>query len=298
MFNLSSLVQKAQSFIEPSLSLNSTRSDRPSKAALFRHQFRLPESQNPLGEITAELTLSSNQSHRRGEGDNPGGPGRGGGRQGNAHEGMGGKDAGETGNRYVGKLHISERYLCFSTQSSSFLNTASTSSSSTFTGQTHGAGPAGNGFTLLLCGIRRIERLHSQSYMHALSITTWNGINYEGTGPAGKNNAQAAKPGIPAGQKLTLQLVGSTVQCNRFCDILKKGCREAIREVESLRVVVTDCQSEYMLGNKEREQPDTGLGTIFRYPGDPRKLKDPAKMRLWREYLRGWYLGYAQQVAK
>lgn len=289
MFNLSSIVQKAQSFIDPSLTSASPRSDRPSKAALFRHQFRLPDSQNPLSEITAELTLSANHNARHGDGEGPGigkGPGRRGPGQ---HEGPGEKHGRESGQRYVGKLHISERYLCFSTQTSSFLSTASTSSSSAFTGQTHGAGPAGNGFTLPLCGIRRIERLHSQSYMHALSITTWNGINYDGPGAGGKGGAQALKPGIPAGQKLTLQLAGSRPQCDRFCDFLKRGCREAIREVESLRGVITNCYSEYMLGNKEREQPDAGLGTLFRYPGDPRKLKDPAKMRLWREYLRGEY---------
>lgn len=32
--------------------------------------------------------------------------------------------------------------------------------------------------------------------------------------------------------------------------------------------------------------PDAGLGMIFRYPGDPKKLRDRAKMRLWAEYLR------------
>lgn len=33
--------------------------------------------------------------------------------------------------------------------------------------------------------------------------------------------------------------------------------------------------------------PDTGLGSTFRFPGDPRKLRDKGKMRLWYEYLRG-----------
>ncbi|KAL8283146.1 hypothetical protein RQP46_005924 [Phenoliferia psychrophenolica] len=29
-----------------------------------------------------------------------------------------------------------------------------------------------------------------------------------------------------------------------------------------------------------------GLGTIFKYPGDPRKLREKSKMKLWKEYLR------------
>jgi hypothetical protein len=270
MFTLSNLVQKAQSYIEPTLNniaAPATTDRRPSKATLFRHQFRLPDTQNPLQEITAELTLSPHHTTR--------GPG----------DITSEKDRSQ-GNHYVGKLHLSEQYLCFSTQGSSFVNTATLSSSSSFTGQTHGAGPAGNGFTLPLCGIRRVERLHSQSYMFALAITTWNGT------PDSKTQA-------PAGQKLTIQLAGSRQACERFCDGLKKGLREGVKEVENLRRVVSHCYSEYLLTDAEekkggedgakpgKEHPDTGLGMIFRYPGNARKLRDATKIRLWREYLRG-----------
>lgn len=275
MFNISSLVQKAQQYIEPTLNNISapvSTDRRPSKATLFRHQFRLPDSQNPLQEITAELTLQPHHSTR------------------GTTDGASDKDRSQ-GNHYVGKLHLSEQYLCFSTQGSSFINTASLSSSSSFTGQTHGAGPAGNGFTLPLCGIRRVERLHSQSYMFALAITTWNGI------PDSKSKA-------PAGQKLTIQLAGSRQQCERFCDALKKGLREGVKEVDNLRRVVGQCYSEYLLENDtdrkpgaddtktEREHPDTGLGMVFRYPGNARKLRDATKIRLWREYLRGNTINY------
>jgi TBC1 domain family member 8/9 len=47
--------------------------------------------------------------------------------------------------------------------------------------------------------------------------------------------------------------------------------------------------SEYLLRSDERKNvspPDAGLGMIFKYPGDPKKLRDRAKMRLWAEYLR------------
>jgi hypothetical protein len=269
MFNISNLVQKAQQYIEPTLNTIAAPAStdrRPSKATLFRYQFRLPDSQNPLQETTAELTLQPHHS-TRGPNDT-------------ASE----KERSQ-GNHYVGKLHLSEQYLCFSTQGSSFANTASLSSSSSFTGQTHGAGPAGNGFTLPLCGIRRVERLHSQSYMFALAITTWNGI------PDSKSQ-------VPAGQKLTIQLAGSRQACERFCDALKKGLREGVKEVDNLRKVVGQCYSEYLLtdaeekkagddGKQAREHPDTGLGIIFRYPGNARKLRDATKIRLWREYLRG-----------
>tara|TARA_R110002060_G_scaffold15814_4_gene22046 strand:+ start:1429 stop:1878 length:450 start_codon:yes stop_codon:yes gene_type:complete len=147
MFNLSSLVQKAQSLIDPTQALNISASDRnPAKSTLFRHQFRLPDSQTPLQEITAELTISPPITYSP-----------------NATQGEKDRDR-DRGYHYAGKLHLSESYLCFSTQPTSFLQTASTSTSSGFTGQTHGAGPGGNGFTLPLCAIRRVERLHSQSF--------------------------------------------------------------------------------------------------------------------------------------
>ena len=222
MFNISNLVQKAQQYIEPTLNTIAAPAStdrRPSKATLFRYQFRLPDSQNPLQEITAELTLQPHHS-TRGPGD------------------VTSEKERSQGNHYVGKLHLSEQYLCFSTQGSSFANTASLSSSSSFTAQTHGAGPAGNGFTLPLCGIRRVERLHSQSYMFALAITTWNGI------PDSKSQA-------PAGQKLTIQLAGSRQACERFCDALKKGLREGVKEVDNLRKVVGQCYSEYLLTDAE-----------------------------------------------
>lgn len=147
MFNLSSLVQRAQSLIDPTQALNLSASDRnPAKATLFRNQFRLPDSQNPLQEITAELTISPTATH-------------------SAHATQGEKERDrERGYHYAGKLHLSDSFLCFSTQATSFLQSASTTTSSGFTGQTHGAGPAGNGFTLPLCAIRRVERLHSTSF--------------------------------------------------------------------------------------------------------------------------------------
>lgn len=140
MLNFSSFVQKAQQLIDPTQGLNLSSSERnPSKASLFQSQFRLPASQSPLYEINAELTIPpSNVTH--------------------------GDKAAEAGWHYGGKLFMSEAFMCFSTTPSSFAQSASTSTSSLFTGQTHGGGPSGNGFTFPLCAIRRVERLNSQTF--------------------------------------------------------------------------------------------------------------------------------------
>lgn len=148
MLSFASFVQKAQQLLDPSQGLGLSNSDRnPSKASLFQSQFRLPPSQHPLYEITAELTIPPpNATHADRHADR--------------------------GYQYVGKLHLSEAFLCFSTTPSSFVSSASTSASSIFTGPTHGGGPSGNGFTFPLCSIRRVERLHSQNFQVGLSART------------------------------------------------------------------------------------------------------------------------------
>lgn len=146
MFNLSSFVQKAQQLLDPMQGLNLSDSDRnPSKATLFQNQFRLPSTQHPLYEINAELTIPPS----------------------NATQGV----KNDVGYHYAGKLHLSEAYMCFSTTPSSFMSSASASTSMVYTGQTHGGGPSGNGFTFPLCSIRRVERLHSQNFQ--VSTPMW-----------------------------------------------------------------------------------------------------------------------------
>lgn len=172
-----------------------------------------------------------------------------------------------SGDHYAGKLYLSDSFLCFSPNPPSSTSAASAT--------------AGVGFTLPLCAIRRVERLHSRSYMFALAITTWHGV----AAPGGKE------------ERITLQFVGMRNTCEAFCDRLKRGLRTQMGEVRNLRLLVDSCYSEYLLGEvgreevggkrKEREPPDAGLGMLFKYPGDARKLRDRSKMRLWAEYLRG-----------
>lgn len=62
-------------------------------------------------------------------------------------------------------------------------------------------------------------------------------------------------------------------------------------EMKNLRMLVGSCYSEWLVtGGKSKdgakEEPDAGLGMVWRYPGDAKKLRDRSKMRLWAEYLR------------
>lgn len=273
MFNINALVQKAQAFIEPA---SKSADTSPSKAALFRLQFHLPDSQNPLYETTAELLLAAPHKIRQ------------------ADEVSGTRSKSQSqGNSYVGKLHLSENFLCFSTQPTSFTPSSSLQASSGFTGATHGAGPAGNGFTVPLCAIRRVERLLTQDSLFALKLTTWNGFAL---------TSKKAAPGTA--QEFTLQLAGNRSSAERFCDGLKRGLRDGVKEFGKMKAVIVDCYSEYLLSGQSkagkaaeivpsetRQSPDVGLGMIFRYPGDAKKLRDRSKIRLWGEYFRGWWNG-------
>ena len=272
MFNLTAIVAKAQSLIDPALSPVTSSADKtPSKATLFRHQFRLPDSETPLHEITSELKLPTPHASKLPL---------------TATSAEKEKSANH-GGTYAGKLHLSESFLCFSTQSSSFLPNATVNTSSTFTGITHGTGPVGNGFILPLCAIQKVERLSTPNALFALAVTTWNGQTQARSG----ENQEV--------QRFTLHLAGSRQACDRFCDGLRKGLRNGVRQLGNLKSVVADCYSEYLLSGASgrskgsskadisRDPPDAGLGTLFRYPGDARKLRDASKMRLWAEYLRG-----------
>lgn len=114
-----------------------------------------------------------------------------------------------------------------------------------------------------------------------MSITTWNGISNNASNDASKTPVYQ--------QKITIQLAGSRQACESFCDGLKRGLKSGVGEVGKLKRVVSECYSEYLLqgdGKKLGDPPDAGLGMMFRYPGDVRKLRDRSKMRLWGEYLR------------
>ncbi len=163
--------------------------------------------------------------------------------------------------------------MCFSTTPSSFLQSASTSTSSAFTGQTHGGGPSGNGFSFPLCAIRRVERLHSQNFqviaasrpfsiwlsppvltssgnhLVALAITTWNGITQE----SGKDKDASRERKDTREQRITIHLAGSRQACERFCDGLKKGLRAGVGNVGKLKKVVSECYSEYLLRPDEKK---------------------------------------------
>ncbi|CAN6596619.1 GTPase-activating protein GYP2 [Trichomonascus vanleenenianus] len=122
-------------------------------------------------------------------------------------------------------------------------------------------------FVLPLITIKRVERLPSKSYIFALSIHMYHSLS------------------------IVIQFIGLRSHCESFCTLLKTNLKSNMPLIKQLKPILATCYSEYLInsfieGRTDLKPPKGGLGQMFRYPGDPRKLRDKSKMRLWLEYLR------------
>lgn len=107
--------------------------------------------------------------------------------------------------------------------------------------------------------------------------------------PPKSKSGSDKEPPVVREQRITIHLASTRQACERFCDGLKRGLRTNVVNVAKMKRVSTQCYSEYFLRTEDRKNadpPDAGLGMLFRYPGDAKKMRDRAKMRLWAEYLR------------
>lgn len=148
---------------------------------------------------------------------------------------------------FQGKLYLSESFLVFTSAPDS-----------------HNCS-----FRLPLICIKRVERLPSKSYIFALSIKVYHGLT------------------------IIIEFVGLRSRCENFCRLFKDNLKSNLPLIKESKDFLKTFYSEYLVGlllekdaDSKTEPPKGGLGQIFRYPGDPRKLRDKSKMRLWLEYFR------------
>ncbi|KAH7105928.1 TBC-domain-containing protein [Auriculariales sp. MPI-PUGE-AT-0066] len=132
-------------------------------------------------------------------------------------------------------------------------------------------------FTLPLSTVRRVERLNSRTGAFALSLLLWHGL------------------------KIILQLTSLRPTADAFCVRLRDALKLQLQlgNMRSMKTFVKTCYSESLVGGTvdgEREDgsllsADTqsflgGLGLKFKFPGDPKKLREASKTKLWAQYLR------------
>ncbi|KAG0339286.1 hypothetical protein BG004_006879 [Podila humilis] len=116
---------------------------------------------------------------------------------------------------------------------------------------------------LPLYTIRRVERMNSRTALYALNILTWHQM------------------------RVVFRLNGPRTQCEKFCSTLKTNLKLQVRAMRSLKPFLATCFSEALLADRpDVAEKDSGLGWIFEFPGDPKKLKNKSKTKLWLQYFK------------
>lgn len=163
---------------------------------------------------------------------------------------------------YAGKLHIMSPFLAFTSLDKKSVR-----------------------FTIPLSTIRRVERLNARAGIYALSLLTWHGM------------------------KIIVQLTSLRPTADQFCALLRDALKVELQrgQMKQVKGFVKTCYSEVLVsdsstvpdneredgslitaekdGNSQEINFHGGLGLKFKFPGDPKKLREASKIKLWTTYL-------------
>ncbi|KAH6888959.1 rab-GTPase-TBC domain-containing protein, partial [Coprinopsis sp. MPI-PUGE-AT-0042] len=160
---------------------------------------------------------------------------------------------------YAGKLYIIPPYLAFTSVDRKSVR-----------------------FTVPLCIIRRVERLNARAGVYALSLATWHGL------------------------KFVVQLTALRPTADHFCGVLRESLKEQLQkgQMKQVKTFVKTCYSEALASDTPNDAADNeredgslldnsseakylgGLGLKFKFPGDPKKLREASKVKMWTKYLK------------
>ncbi|EGV64742.1 GTPase activating protein (GAP) [Yamadazyma tenuis] len=123
-------------------------------------------------------------------------------------------------------------------------------------------------FVLNLSAVKKVERVPTNSYGFALNLTTHSKLN------------------------IVLYLIGLRSESEKFAHSLKMTLKSNLPNIKKLQPFMQTCYSEYILAkNKISDEnievvPPGGLGLIYKFPGNPKELRDKSKMKLWFDLFR------------
>ncbi|KAF8622504.1 hypothetical protein AX15_006951 [Amanita polypyramis BW_CC] len=142
-------------------------------------------------------------------------------------------------------------------------------------------------FTIPLATVRRVERLNAGAGIYALSVSTSHGL------------------------RLVVQLTSLRPTADAFCAVLRDSLKIELQkgQMKAVKSFTKTCYSEALVStssnvaDNEREDGSLiseekggsqmrehlyhgGLGLRFKFPGDPKKLREASKIKLWTTYLR------------
>ncbi|KAF9449409.1 TBC-domain-containing protein [Macrolepiota fuliginosa MF-IS2] len=160
---------------------------------------------------------------------------------------------------YAGKLYIIAPYLAFASLDRKSVR-----------------------FTIPLSTIRRVERLNARAGIYALSLLTWHGM------------------------KIIVQLTSLRPTADLFCSLLRDGLKIELQkgQMKAVKGFTKTCFSESLIAepavadgedaaatSAEKDASAEiayhgGLGLKFKFPGDPKKLRETSKLKLWTTYLK------------
>ncbi|KAI3598517.1 gtpase activating protein [Moniliophthora roreri] len=158
---------------------------------------------------------------------------------------------------YAGKLYLMAPYLAFSSLDKKSVR-----------------------FTIPLSTVRRVERLNARAGIYALSLSMWNG------------------------GKIIVQLTSLRPTADLFCSLLRDALKLELQRgmMKQVKGFVKTCYSEVLVSssstetekdaaaeekdNAEESTYHGGLGLRFKFPGDPKKLREASKVKLWTAYLK------------
>jgi hypothetical protein len=165
---------------------------------------------------------------------------------------------------YPGKLHLFPPYLAFASLDRKSVR-----------------------FTIPLCTVRRVERPNARAGVYSLSILLWHGM------------------------KISVQLTSLRPAADQFCALLSMALKAELQagKMKTVKPFSKTCYSENLIldtspvADNEREDGSLidggrkvgegnapafhgGLGLKFKFPGDPKKLREASKTKLWTTYFR------------
>ncbi|OBA24379.1 TBC-domain-containing protein [Metschnikowia bicuspidata var. bicuspidata NRRL YB-4993] len=123
-------------------------------------------------------------------------------------------------------------------------------------------------FVVHLSTFKKVERLPTSSYGFALELITHSKLC------------------------LKLYLVGLRSESERFTLQLRTALKANLASVKNLQPFIKSCYSEYLLAKNKvssenvEKMPPGGLGLDFKFPGNPKELRDRSKMKLWFDLFR------------
>ncbi|RCI03018.1 hypothetical protein CU098_009655, partial [Rhizopus stolonifer] len=108
--------------------------------------------------------------------------------------------------------------------------------------------------------IRRVEKVADRPETYSVKIVNW-------------HHAESI-----------FHLSGNKNDCEKFSSALTNNLKNQIKHMKMMKQFLKTCPSEAVITENGLDLVPGGLGLTFGFPGDPKKLKEKSKMKLWKQY--------------